>query len=498
VIFTGLIVSAALTVSAGSAGAQVRQREPNSEYAARRARLRAQVDAPVVLFGYTGQENASDAYIFNQENNFYYLTGDNEEGPALVLVPDSAAAKGYTGSTEILYLHPRNAQLERWNGPRMGPADPGIQEKTGFDGPHSEVRSFDKLAADLAALAQIFPTFNTILESLTAAGYPHFQNWQAWLTKTVPGIKLAQIRDKIGAMRQIKSAGEIALLQRAIDASVDAQLAAFKMMRPGLYEYQIAARMQEIHFAAGCEMEAYAPIVGAGFNSTVLHYDKIGARIENGDIVVMDVGGQFSGYTADITRTIPANGKFTSRQREIYEVVYGAQQAALAALKPGMRLTGRGSDSLFQIASDYMKAHGKDLHGQSLDRYFIHGLGHHIGLDVHDAGDTGRVLEPGMVVTIEPGIYIPEEKIGVRIEDDVLITATGYKLLTERLPRSADEIEKLMAAPKSASAIAPPSQECAELFRAPSNANFDVDIIENEVEEGVLRQPVCPVSARPL
>jgi Xaa-Pro aminopeptidase len=491
-------IIAALAIGAMPAGAQVRQREPNSEYAHRRARLRAQVDAPVILFGYTGQENASDAYVFNQENNFYYLTGDNEEGAALILVPDSAVAKGYSGPMEILYLHPRNPQLERWNGPRMGPDDPGIREKTGFDGQHSEVRSFDKLSADLVALSKIFPTFDTILESPTAAGYPHFQNWQAWLTKNVPGIKLAQVRDKIGVMRQIKSAGEIALLQRAIDASVDAQLAAIKMMRPGLYEYQVAARMEEIHFAAGCEMEAYAPIVGAGFNSTVLHYDKIGARIENGDIVVMDVGGQFSGYTADITRTVPANGKFTPRQREIYEVVYGAQQAALAAVKPGMRLTGRGSDSLFQIASDYMKAHGKDLHGQSLERYFIHGLGHHIGLDVHDAGDTGRVLEPGMVVTIEPGIYIPEEKIGVRIEDDVLITATGYKLLTERLPRSADEIEKLMAGPKSAGTIAPLSQECKELFCATQNASFDAVAIENKDEEGVLRQPVCPVSVTPL
>jgi Xaa-Pro aminopeptidase len=454
-IASALILAAALTVSAGSAGAQVRQREPNSEYAARRARLRAQVDAPVVLFGYTGRENASDAYVFNQENNFYYLTGDNEEGPALILVPDSAASKGYAGPTEILYLHPRNLPLERWNGPRMGPADPDVREKSGFDGPHSEVRSFDKLPADLAALAKIFPSFYTILAPAGAAGYPHFQNWQAWLAKTVPDAKLLQVADKIGAMRQIKSAGEIALLQRAIDASIDAHFAAFKMMRPGLYEYQVAARMEEIHFAAGCEMEAYAPIVGAGFNSTVLHYDKIGARIADGDIVVMDVGGQFSGYTADITRTVPANGKFTPRQREIYEIVYGAQQAALAAVKPGMRLTGSGPDSLYQIAVNYMKAHGKDLHGQSLDRYFIHGLGHHIGLDVHDAGDTGRTLEPGMVITIEPGIYIPEEKIGVRIEDDVLVTATGYKLLTKRLPRSADEIEKLMAESKSAAAILP-------------------------------------------
>jgi Xaa-Pro aminopeptidase len=272
------------------------------------------------------------------------------------------------------------------------------------------------------------------------------QNWESWLNKTVSGVKLVQIESQIGALRQIKSAGEIAFLTRAIELSVDAHLDAMRNMRPGLMEYQVAARMVKIHQDGGCETEAYSPIVGAGFNSTVLHYDKIGAKIEDGDIVVMDVGGQYSGYTADITRTLPANGKYTARQREIYDIVYGAQQAALDALKPGARLT-RTTDgkNLYTIAFDYINTHGKDLHGQSLGRYFIHGLGHHLGLDVHDAGDPGAVLVPGMVVTIEPGIYIPEEKIGVRIEDDVLITPTGYVLLTQRLPRSADEIEKVMA-----------------------------------------------------
>jgi Xaa-Pro aminopeptidase len=166
----------------------------------------------------------------------------------------------------------------------------------------------------------------------------------------------------------------------------------------------------------------------------------------------MDVGGQYSGYTADVTRTIPANGHFTPRQREIYEIVLGAQNAALAAMKPGMTLGRAGSNSLFTIAYDYIDTHGKDREGRSLGRYFIHGLSHHIGLEVHDAGDPNRPLEPGMVVTDEPGIYIPEEKIGVRIEDDVLITPTGYKLLTARLPRTADEIETIMSQAKLARA----------------------------------------------
>jgi Xaa-Pro aminopeptidase len=440
---------AALLSLAAPAQAQYRQREPNSEYAARRARLRAQVDVPIVIFGYTGKESASEAYVFNQENNFYYLTGHNEEGAALVLIPDGATAKSWSGPKELFYLSARNLATERWNGPRIGPDDPGVQEKVGF----SEVRNFTKLAADLQQVAKSYSTFYTILPGTNDAGYPHAQNWVNWLNKNLPGTKLAQIEDKIGALRQIKSAGEIALLARAIELSVDAHLDAMRNMHPGLMEYQVAARMVKIHQEGGCETEGYAPIVGAGFNSTVLHYDKVGAKIEDGDIVVLDVGGQFSGYTADITRALPANGKYTARQREIYDIVYGAQQAALDALKPGARLTRtKDGKNLYQISYDYINTHGKDLHGQPLGKYFIHGLGHHLGLDVHDAGDPDAVLVPGMVITIEPGIYIPEEKIGVRIEDDVLITATGYVLLTQRLPRTADEIEKVMAEGKRARA----------------------------------------------
>jgi Xaa-Pro aminopeptidase len=207
----------------------------------------------------------------------------------------------------------------------------------------------------------------------------------------------------------------------------------------------VAAKMVEIHAYAGCETEAYSPIVGTGFNSTVLHYNKLDRRIEDGDIVLLDVAGQYSGYASDITRTIPANGKFTPRQREIYEIVLGAQNAALEALKPGMTLGGKDATSLQKIAMDYIDSHGKDKEGRSLGRYYIHGLSHHVGLDVHDPSGPARPLEPGMVITVEPGIYIPEENLGVRIEDDVLITPTGYKQLTARLPRSPDEIEKIMA-----------------------------------------------------
>ena len=260
----------------------------------------------------------------------------------------------------------------------------------------------------------------------------------------------------IGAMRQIKSPGEIALLTKAIELSVDAHLAAMHLVRPGLYEYQVAAKMVEIHAYGGSEAEAYAPIVGTGLDSTVLHFNELNAQIQDGDMVLMDVGAQYAGYTADITRTLPANGHFTARQREIYEIVLGAQNAVLAAMKPGMTLGRSGPNSLFQIAFNYMNTHGADREGRPLGRYFIHGLGHHIGLDVHDAGDPDRPLEAGMVVTDEPGLYLPEEKIGVRIEDDVLITPTGYKLLTARLPRTVAEIEALMASPVQADPVSHP------------------------------------------
>jgi Xaa-Pro aminopeptidase len=418
------------------------EREPLNVFAERRAKLVAAIGAPVVLFGYTGHEEANPSYVFMQEENFYYLTGHNEEGAALLLVPESAEQKGWNGAREILYLPPRDLAQEKWNGPRIGPDDPGIQEKTGF----ARVETFAKLHDSLAALAKNYPEIYTELPGPHDEGYPHAANWSKWVKDAVPQAAVKDVSSAVGTLRAIKSAGELALIQKAIDPSIDAHFEAMKMVRPGLYEYQVAARMVDIHAYAGCETEAYAPIVGTGLNSTVLHYNKLDRRIEDGDIVLLDVGGQYSGYASDITRTIPANGKFTARQREIYEIVLGAQNAALAALKPGMTLGGKdAATSLQKIAMDYIDSHGKDLAGHSLGRYYIHGLSHHVGLDVHDASGPARPLEPGMVITIEPGIYIPEENLGVRIEDDVLITATGYKQLTARLPRSVDEIEKIMA-----------------------------------------------------
>ena len=429
--------------------AHARFGQSNSEYQERRAKLAAGVDGPVVVFGYTGHEDASEVAIFFQEESFYYLTGHSEPGAALILLPKKPNAKAVDGPSEIFYLPAHDPRKERWEGPQMGPSDPGVTEKTGF----AEVRPFDKMEGDLQKLSATYSNFYTLMAPKDEEGYPHFGNWNAWLHRAAPSAKLRDVSREIFAMRQTKSAGELALLQKAVDLSVDAHLDAMKRMRPGLFEYQVAARMKEIHEFGGCAREAYSPIVGAGFDSTVLHYARLDNEIHDGDVVVIDVAGEYGGYAADITRTLPANGKFTPRQREIYEIVLGAQNAAIDAVRPGMRMYGEGKN-LQEITQKYIDGHGKDRNGKSLLPYYIHGVSHHLGLDVHDPGERDRKLEPGMVITVEPGIYIPDEKIGVRIEDDVLVTKDGHQLLTARLPRTVDEVEKVMAEGRASSGAA--------------------------------------------
>jgi Xaa-Pro aminopeptidase len=432
---------AALALSFVAVLVQARFPQPAAEYQGRRAKLRAEVDGPVVLFGYTSRNDAGEVAVFFQDEDFYYLTGYSQPDAALVLIPDSANAKASGAPTEILYLPPRDPREAIWSVANLGPNDPGAAEKTGFQA----VRPFAELRGDLATLAKTNPKFYALLPKGPENGYPQLHTWHDWLKDALPPqSEIEDVQPTLTEMRMVKSAGELELLQKAVDASVDAQLVAMKMMKPGLMEYQVAAKMEEIHKWEGCSREAYAPIVGAGFFSTVLHYDALDNQIKDGDIVVLDVAGEYGGYDADITRTLPANGKFTARQREIYDIVVGAQNAAIAAVKPGVFMYG-GPGSLHTIAADYISMHGKDKDGKPLGKYFVHGLGHGLGLNVHDPTDFRQPLKAGMTITIEPGIYIRDENLGVRIEDDVLVTADGHRLMTEKLPRNADEVEKVMA-----------------------------------------------------
>src|ERR1700682_2730897 len=468
-VFLGLLCLACFATSA--IAQERREREPNSVYAERRAKLAAQADGPIVLWGFTGREEVSQAYLFAQEENFYYLTGQNEEGAGLIILPTGQKGDVPNVARETLFLPAKNPQKEKWNGVRMSPSDPGIEARTGF----VAVKTFESdFRSVVETLAKTFPNFYTILPyQKELGGYPHEKAVVDWLQLAAPQAKLKDIRAQIGAMRHIKSPGEIVFLKQAIDLSLDSHLEAMKLMRPGLYEYQIAAKMIEIHAWGGSEAEGYAPIVGAGPNSTALHYDKLSRKIEDGDIVVPGGGAHFSGSSAAIPRPLPANGKFTPRQREIYDIVLGTQNAAIGALKPGADYCAKGDKSVYKIAYNYINTHGKDLHGKSLGPYFIHGLGHHIGLDVHDPGEYCTKVQPGMVVTVEPGIYIPEENLGVRIEDDVLITESGHKLLSERLPRDPVEIEKIMAD--------------AALTRAKSEAHWNTSPAEMSFDRAVSR-----------
>jgi Xaa-Pro aminopeptidase len=339
------------------------------------------------------------------------------------------------GYVEVLFLPGRNVTQEKWTGPKLSPETPDARQQTGFDqiSPLDAIR--DVLVKTLPQPRAMLFT-DTDVESASHGPVEWLKRANAFPNY----IGFRDVKEELHKMRLVKDAGEIALIKKATDASVAGHLAALREMHPGKTEQQISAVMQYEFFDHGCERPAYAPIVGSGFNGTVLHYSKNASAIKDGDLVVMDVAGEYSMYASDITRTLPANGKFTARQREIYDIVYGAQQAAIQAFKPGMTRA-----DLRKIAMDYINSHGKDKHGQPLGQYFIHGLSHNIGLNVHDPGPDIPIV-PGMVFSNEPGIYLPEESLGVRIEDVMLVGEDGKLInLSAGAPSTADEIERMMA-----------------------------------------------------
>jgi Xaa-Pro aminopeptidase len=286
------------------------------------------------------------------------------------------------------------------------------------------------------------PVFESELARLMRQ-YPRLYALQGTkLERLAPLRDISDARAAIAKLRMKKSPEEIALIERSTNVSIEAHRAAWKRAAPGLHEYQVAATMTNIFTENGCERPAYASIVGSGPNSVILHYSRNKRRMDSGEVLLMDVAAECAGYASDITRTIPVGAKFSKRQREIYDVVLGAQKAAIAAVKPGMTIAKTSPNSVYKVAYDYINTHGKDLHGEPLGKYFTHGLSHHVGLEVHDASDVNAPLEAGMVITVEPGIYIPEEKIGVRIEDVILVTENGARVLSAALPRDPEEIEK--------------------------------------------------------
>ena len=416
-------------------------RQPNSDYHARREALARKVSGVVVLFA--GTENPVDVYGFRQDDNFYYLSGLTEPGSAL-LIASVTEAKGDTPArayTEILFLPPRNSFQEKVTGPKLGPENPEAPKITGFDHVESMGQLPDEVRKYVGGRPVVYTDVATQFQPSTSAEPLQFMKW------VLGFVSLQDARPMISSLRTTKDAGEVALIRKAVDASVAAHFAAFKAVKPGVNEREISALMQYEWGKRGCERVAYAPIVGSGYNSTVLHYSDDDNVMKSGDVVVIDAAGEYSMYASDITRTLPVNGHFTARQREIYDIVLGAQTAAAAAFVSGKSTMKRDDpNSIYKVAFDYINTHGKDLHGEPLGKYFIHGLGHPVGLNVHDSTDFNAPLGPGQVFTIEPGIYIPEENLGVRIEDDYYVEPDGKLIkLSGALPSAADEVEKLMA-----------------------------------------------------
>jgi Xaa-Pro aminopeptidase len=423
-------------------------RQPNADYHARRQALAAKTNgAAVLLFASPEGEGPNDVYGYRADNNFFYLTGWGEPGGALLVVP-AAEAKGDSPShpyTEIFFLPNHNYAQEKWTGPKLGPENPDALKITGFD----HVEALDNLRTELVRL---LPSPRaTLYTDVPGPGQESISSTSIdWLRRANAfpvSVALLDVRPLIGALRVTKDDREIELIRQATNASIAAHLAAMHAMKPGITEREISALMQYEWGKRGCERPSYSPIVGSGFYSTVLHYSEDSQTIQSGDVVVIDAAGEYSMYASDITRTLPATGKFTARQREIYNIVLGAQQAAIAAFQSGKSSLRRDTpNSLQKVAYDYINTHGKDLHGEPLGKYFIHGLSHYVGLEVHDAGPYDIPVGPGMVFTIEPGIYIPEEKLGVRIEDTLYVDKDGKLInLVANLPHTAEDVEKEMS-----------------------------------------------------
>lgn len=379
------------------------------EHSARRAALSASLpDGAVVLFARTGDELGDHRTGFRQDPGFFYLSGWQEPGAALLVAPGE----------DILFLPKPDPAREKYTGPMLDPAGPGAPGATGF----ARVLPLERLDTELQRVLQT----RSRIYTLGDANMHKLR--QAWPLRQVAGASEA-----IARMRMVKSPAELALIRKAVEATVEAHRAAWRRAAPGVYEYQVAAAMVQAYTDLGCERSAYAPIVASGPNATILHYWRNRRPMERGELVLMDVGAECSGYAADITRTIPIGAKFTDRQRQFYEAVLSAQKAAIAAVKPGIVLA-----DLTNVARDSLDARG------GLGKFLTHRISHHVGLDVHDAADLTVPLAENMVITVEPGVYIPGEKTGIRIEDMVVVTKDGAEVITGALPREPDEIEKAL------------------------------------------------------
>ncbi len=431
------------------------EKQPPAEFHARRVALAGKLNGGAALL--FGADAPVEEYLsWRQNDDFYYLTGWNEPGAALLIeavytpspitspLPGTPtmAAQPYR---EILFLPERNRRMELYTGVKLDAATANAATMAGVD----EVRQLKDLPAELVRMS----SGTARAAHIATMGHDRkteaaLQLWAASVARPVPPT--TELSTLIQPLRAVKSPGEIALLKKAADASIAAHLAEMQAVKPGASERTISGLIDYKLMENGCERPSYPSIVGSGANSVMLHYMANENIMRDGDVEVTDAAGEYSMYASDVTRTLPVNGHFTPRQREIYEIVLGAQRAAEASFVSGKT----SQQDLDKTARDYIATHGKDLHGASLDRYFLHGVGHSVGISVHDPFDMKEPWGPGAVFTIEPGIYIAEEKIGVRIEDTYYVDETGKLVdFIAALPHTADEVEAAMRPASAATAM---------------------------------------------
>jgi Xaa-Pro aminopeptidase len=433
-----------------------------ARYAARRARLLAQMPPGAVAVLPTAPEvtrNADSEYLYRHDSYFYYLTGFIEPEAAVVLV----AASGAAPARAILFCREKNLEREIWEGFRHGPQ--AARDAFGFDQAHAISALDDEIARLLANAPALYYALDGKLDARVAS----------WLSAvraksrtgvTAPAV-MADLLPLLDEMRLLKDDSEQATMQRAADISAGAHIRAMRAARAGMHEYELEAELLYEFRRNGAQAPAYNSIVAAGANACVLHYSANNAQALDGDLVLIDAGCELDGYASDITRTFPANGRFTAPQKRLYELVLAAQAAALAAIAPGLPYSG-AHEAAVQVLAQGMLDLGllqgtldEVIADKRYTQFYMHGTGHWLGMDVHDVGQyrdvtqedkPSRALQAGMVVTVEPGIYVrpaqgvPQEywNIGIRIEDDVLVTADGHTILSAAAPKTVAEIEQLM------------------------------------------------------
>ncbi len=432
---------------------------PKEEYGKRRERLLKQLpkNSIAILPAAKVKNRNNDAdFPYRQDSDFYYLTGFTEESAVLVLIP------GRKEGETVLFCRPRNREEEVWDGYRAGPE--GAISEFGMEQAFS-IQELDE------QMLKLLDGRDAVYYSLGVHGEfdQRLIGWMGKLKRLVRrGVKVPDEMQNLDAlvheMRLIKSEAEIEHMFAAAEISAQAHVRAMKAVKPGMYEYQLEAELLHHFMHSGSRAPAYTSIVGAGANACILHYIENNSQIQDGDLILIDAGCELDHYASDITRTFPANGRFSTEQKAIYELVLNAQLAAIEIIKPGLpydKLQETAARVITEglVELGLLKGNVETLiKDNAYKRFYMHGVGHWIGMDVHDVGrykleGEWRPLKEGMVITVEPGIYIApddasvDEKwrgIGVRIEDDVVITKEGHRILSKSVPKSVSEIEALV------------------------------------------------------